>query len=141
VGVDRTFAKIVIELLLQRSMSVKTRAWKRIMSSIVLIVVASYCALQVIGSGIAVGDMYGVGALASEATKSQHKGNHYFLACVSILALNGIILTPLFPSWEVEAGNSVLPQNAARYVLAVFTSVIGTSIVLGILIWVMRTFE
>lgn len=115
----------------------KPIAWVRISSSVALMAIGSFFALQVVFAGIAYGDMYGIKEAANQAAQVQHRGQQYFWACVLLQILNAIILAPLFPPFE-KSSRSALPQVAFRYSSALLTSVIGTSIGLGLRLWISR---
>lgn len=96
---------------------------------LVLIGASSFCALQVLVTGIAYGDMYGVKEVANQAPLVRDRGEQYFLASILLQILNMFILAPLFRSTT---------HAVIRYLLALGTSVIGTGVGLGLLIWILK---
>lgn len=113
-------------------------AWLRISSSVALMAIGSFCALQAVIAGIAYGDMFGIREVANQAVQVQHRGQQYFWACVLLQILNAFILAPLLSSLKEESNRSVLVQIAFRYLSALFITVVGTSAGLGLLIGVLR---
>lgn len=113
-------------------------AWLRISSSVALMAIGSFCALQAVIAGIAYGDMFGIREVANQAVQVQHRGQQYFWACVLFQILNAFILAPLLSSLKEESNRSVLLQIAFRYLSALFITVVGTSAGLGLLIGVLR---
>lgn len=111
---------------------------KRIGISLVLVAMGAFCGLQWVIAGIAYGDMYGIEEVANQAALVQHRGQRYLLACVLLQVSDGIVLAPLFAPRVNEAIGAVSSQAAARYFLALAASVIGTSMVLGLVIVILR---
>lgn len=111
---------------------------KRIGFSLALMAMGAFCGLQWVIAGIAYGDMYGIEEVANQAAQVQHRGQRYLLACVLLQILNSIVLAPLFAPRAKETIGAMPSQAAARYFLALATSVIGTSIVLGLVIVILR---
>ena len=116
----------------------KPTTWLRISSSVGLMAIGSFCALQAVLAGIAYGDMFGIREVANQAVQVQHSGQQYFWACVLLQILNAFILAPLLPSLKEESSRSVLLQIAFRYSSALLITVIGTSAGLGLLILILR---
>ena len=114
---------------------------KRIGFSLVLMALGAFCGLQWVIAGIAHGDMYGIEEVANQAALVQHRGQRYLLACVLLQVLDGIVLAPLFAPRVKEAIGAMSSQAAARYFLALATSVIGTSIILGLVIVILRVLK
>lgn len=122
-------------------MSRKLIAWTRISSSVILIAMGSYCALQALVAGMAYGDMYGIKELVRNATLTRNRGYEYLLACILIQILSGVILAPLFLFWTDDESRSVIPQGAVQYVLALATSFAVTCVAVVLLVWILRTFK
>ena len=103
--------------------------WLRVGIFLALIGASSCCAFEVLVTGIAYGDMYGVKEVAHQAALLRDRGQQYFLACVLLQGLSTIILAPLFLS-RMHA--------VTRYSLALGTSVIGTGIGFGLLVLILK---
>jgi hypothetical protein len=103
--------------------------WLRVGIFLALIGASSCCAFEVLVTGIAYGDMYGVKEVAHQAALLRDRGQQYFLACVLLQGLSTIILAPLF----------LLRMHAVtRYLLALGASVIGTGIGFGLLVLILK---
>ena len=115
--------------------------WWQIGLSVVLVATGAFCALQAVISGMFYGDVYGIQSLAQKAHDVQQRGQEYLWACISLQVVNSVILASLFPMKRDESKPLIYSQILTQYLPALVTSVVATGVSLGLLIWVLRTFN
>ena len=114
------------------------REWIRVGLAVALVAMAAFCAFETYL--LVYSNTSGVVSVAQAAKEFQNRANKYAWAGSLLEVAAALVLVPLFPLREDEAGHSIFLQVLTRYLPAIVISTVGTAALFSILIWIFKTF-
>lgn len=113
------------------------REWIRAGFALALVAMAAFCAFK--AYLLAYSNTPGVASVARTAREFQNRADKYAWAGSLLEVVAALVLVPLFPLREDEAGRSIPLQVLTRYLPAIVISTFGTAALFFVLIWIFKT--
>jgi hypothetical protein len=117
--------------------SLTRREWIRVALALAFVAMAAFCAFE--AYLLAYRNTSGVTSVAQTARELQNRASQYAWAGSLLEVAAALVLVPLFPLKQDEAGRSIPVQVLTRYLPAIVISTFGTAALLFILMWIFKT--